>query len=296
MPMNRESQPSDPHEETSAVRRSPLDSEDDAHELQEHEFTLEPEDDGAGPFDEHTAPWGTLPLPPLPPWATTARALLEPPTLPGQAAGVFYDEHPTPAAEPGISTREAANAYAPEFIAAYNQRFARAPRNPHDAHRPLEVHIDLERVFTWQEERRLTGSLTLHYKRVMYVVDPDCEAAKMARGKRVLVRENQAGEIVIEHRGVRLPAQAFPKDSARIRQGAIVENKLLGPTLELIQTVQRERDKATLQTRRITLREEDMLRKSMGDHGLPHRRPKRAAQQQHPLAAVLEWARAQTEP
>ena len=148
-------------------------------------------------------------------------------------------------------------------------------------------------MFTWQEDRRLTGSLTLHYKRVMYVVDQDGEAAKLARGKRVLVRENQAGEIVIEHRGLRLPAQAFPKDSARIRQGAIVENKLLGPTLELIQTVQRERDKATLQTRRITLREEDPLRKSMGEDGLAHRRPKRVAQQQHPLAAVMEWARAE---
>jgi transposase len=197
----------------------------------------------------------------------------------------------------GISNREAANAYAPEFIAAYNRRFARAPRNPHDAHRPVEAHVDLDRVFTWQEERRLTGSLTLHYKRVMYVVDPDCEAAKMARGKRVLVRESQAGEIVIEHHGERLPAHAFPKDAARIRQGAIVDNKLLGSTLELIQTLQRERDKAALQTRRFTLREEDLLRKSMGDDGLPHRRSKRTAQQQpHPLADVLEWARAQTDP
>jgi len=197
----------------------------------------------------------------------------------------------------GISNRVAANAYAPEFIAAYNQRFARAPRNPHDAHRPVGVHVDLERVFTWQEERRLTGSLTLHYKRVMYVVDPDCEAAKMARGKRVLVREDHAGEVVIEHHGVRLPAHAFPKDAARIRQGAIVDNKLLGPTLELIQTVQRERDKATLQTRRITLREEDLLRKSMGDDGLSSRRSKRTVMQQpHPLADVMEWARAQTDP
>jgi hypothetical protein len=144
-------------------------------------------------------------------------------------------------------------------------------------HRAVGVRVDLDRVFTWQEERRLTGSLTLHYKRVVYVVDPDCEAAKSARGKRVLVREDQAGEVVIEHHGVRLPAHAFPKDAARVRQGAIVDNKLLGPTLELIQAVQRERVKETLQTRRLTLREEDLMRKSMGDNGLHNRRPKRAA-------------------
>ena len=88
----------------------------------------------------------------------------------------------------GISNREAANAYAPEFIATYNRRFARAPRNPHDAHRPVGGHIDLERVFTWQEQRRLTGNLTLHYKRVMYVVDPDCDAAKMAQQTRARAR------------------------------------------------------------------------------------------------------------
>jgi len=61
--------------------------------------------------------------------------------------------------------------------------------------------------------------------------------------------------------------------------------------------VQRERDKATLQTRRITLREEDLLRKSMDDDGLPNRRAKRTVKQQpHPLADVMEWARAQTDP
>jgi hypothetical protein len=33
---------------------------------------------------------------------------------------------------------EAANAFAPEFIADYNRRFARAARSEHDAHRPLQ--------------------------------------------------------------------------------------------------------------------------------------------------------------
>jgi len=35
-----------------------------------------------------------------------------------------------------ISELDAANAFAPEFIADYNRRFARAPRSEHDAHRP----------------------------------------------------------------------------------------------------------------------------------------------------------------
>jgi hypothetical protein len=37
----------------------------------------------------------------------------------------------------GIVDRDAANAYAQEFAESYNRRFARVPRNDHDAHRPL---------------------------------------------------------------------------------------------------------------------------------------------------------------
>jgi hypothetical protein len=55
-----------------------------------------------------------------------------------------------------ISTRDAANAYAPAFMEDYNRRFGREPQSTHDAHRSLLPHEKLDRVFTWQEERRLT--------------------------------------------------------------------------------------------------------------------------------------------
>ena len=59
--------------------------------------------------------------------------------------------------------------------------------------------------------------------------------------------------------------------------------------------MQRERDKETLQTRRVTLREEDLLRKAMGEEGLPNRRPKRAAKRPHPLVEVMDRAFAQAD-
>jgi hypothetical protein len=37
----------------------------------------------------------------------------------------------------GISSVDAANEFAPEFIADYNARFGKAPRNAFDAHRPV---------------------------------------------------------------------------------------------------------------------------------------------------------------
>ncbi|HTU60169.1 MAG TPA: hypothetical protein VMF89_17075, partial [Polyangiales bacterium] len=173
----------------------------------------------------------------------------------------------------GLATREAANQYAPVFMADYNRRFARQPASSHDAHRPLLPSEKLERVFTWQEERRLTLNLTLHYKRVLYLVEPS-DAARSAAGRQVLVRETSEGAVTIEDKGVALPARAFPKDG-RVEQAAIVENKLLAAALTDVQRRQQERTTETLAKRQLTLRDEDLLRKSVGDAGLPSRRPGR---------------------
>ena len=72
-----------------------------------------------------------------------------------------------------MSARAAlANPYLSEFRADYNQRFAREPLNVHDAHRPLRDDDDLDLIFTWQEDRKLSRNLTFQYTRVMYIVEP----------------------------------------------------------------------------------------------------------------------------
>lgn len=43
----------------------------------------------------------------------------------------------------GISTPEAANAFADEFMTDYNRRFAKPPRHDFDVHRPLENNENL---------------------------------------------------------------------------------------------------------------------------------------------------------
>ncbi len=43
----------------------------------------------------------------------------------------------------GISSVDAANDFADEFMADYNRRFAKAPRHDFDVHRPLETDDDL---------------------------------------------------------------------------------------------------------------------------------------------------------
>ena len=61
----------------------------------------------------------------------------------------------------GICNIEQGNAYLPEFKEDYDRRFGREPRNPHDAHRPLLPHDNIETLFRLHEERRLTNNLTV---------------------------------------------------------------------------------------------------------------------------------------
>jgi hypothetical protein len=51
----------------------------------------------------------------------------------------------------GISTMADGNAYLPDFIADFNQRFAVEARSSVNAHRPLTAKEDLTRILTWQE-------------------------------------------------------------------------------------------------------------------------------------------------
>jgi hypothetical protein len=99
----------------------------------------------------------------------------------------------------------------------------------------------------------------------------------------------------------------FAKD-ARVNPGAIVENKALGHTLRIIQQAQQERDQERLQTKRMTLRDKDKLRKAMGIQEELHAKPKRVRKPQtyppmqlsvtspphpDPLARVPAWANGQ---
>jgi hypothetical protein len=53
----------------------------------------------------------------------------------------------------GISPCEAANAWAPCFIADFNRRFGKPPRSDHNAHRPLHADGDLRQILAWRVPR-----------------------------------------------------------------------------------------------------------------------------------------------
>lgn len=169
----------------------------------------------------------------------------------------------------GISTPEAGNAYLPEFQADYNARFGREPASEHDAHRPVRKDEDLARIFTWQEDRKLTRNLTLHYKRVLYLVEPGPETLRLA-GEICRVHEVADGGIEIFHAGRLLPSRALFDKNPHVSQGAIVANKRLGAVLAKIQADQQERDRQRLgRGSKLTLRQKERVRVAQAEASAP---------------------------
>jgi hypothetical protein len=160
----------------------------------------------------------------------------------------------------GISDVDTANAFAPEFIADYNRRFARAPASDHDAHRALRPTDDLSEILRWKELRKLTSNLTVHYRRSLYLVDATREALAL-RGQIVEVHETADGVVSIRHGRTELAASPFRKDGA-VTQKDIEDNKYLSSALRSIQGAQIARDEQKLIDAR-TLRERRELRESL---------------------------------
>ncbi len=64
----------------------------------------------------------------------------------------------------------AANAFMATYVPDYNALFGKVPCEAHDAHRAIREDEDLDQIFTWREQRKVTANLTLHYERKLYLL------------------------------------------------------------------------------------------------------------------------------
>ena len=70
-----------------------------------------------------------------------------------------------------ISSIEAGNAYAPEFMTDYNQRFGVEPASAEDAHLPVRHDKErLKRILSVHSERKLSKNLEFHLDRCRYQI------------------------------------------------------------------------------------------------------------------------------
>jgi hypothetical protein len=135
-----------------------------------------------------------------------------------------------------ISTVAAANAWLPGFVAGHNARFAKSPRNAKDLHRPLTEADNLDEIMAWREVRTVTTNLTLHYDRMMLMLEPTLFARGLA-GKKVDVVNYPDGRFAVQFEGTSVPFRVFDKIQT-VTQGTIVENKRLGAALALVKEQQ----------------------------------------------------------
>ena len=141
----------------------------------------------------------------------------------------------------GICTMEDGNAFLPTFLADYDARFAKAPFNDKDLHRPMLPQDRLDEAFTWRAERTLSLSLTIQYDNILFMLEPT-EFAQSAVHKRVEVVDFPDGRLEVRYKGRSMPYRTFDK-LRRVTETAVIENKRLGGLLELIRQQQQMQPK-----------------------------------------------------
>lgn len=115
-------------------------------------------------------------------------------------------------------------------------------------HRPaLETSDELDDIFSWQEIRKLSNSLTFQYDKVVYLVDSTEENSRLVH-ETVKVLDYPNGQIAILYGYRKLKFTIFDK-LARVEQTQIVDNKRLGNVLKFAQQKQEEFEEKQKRTR-----------------------------------------------
>jgi transposase len=127
-----------------------------------------------------------------------------------------------------IHSHEAGNAYLPEFIQDFNQRFRQEPRSDVNAHRPLTAKEDLARILTWQETRTLSKNLTLQFHKTVYQIQTQRPTYAL-RNAQVTVCLNAQDNITILYNGKSLPFTVYNQQA---QQAEIVSAKQLDLALQ----------------------------------------------------------------
>jgi hypothetical protein len=115
----------------------------------------------------------------------------------------------------GVSNYEAANLFLDEdYIAEHNRRFARAASSAADFHRKRPAKRELDAAFQLEQERVVSLDWVVSYEGRLLQLKRQSRHHAPAKS-RVLVRENQAGELHIEYRGRRLAFEQIARRPAR---------------------------------------------------------------------------------
>ena len=109
----------------------------------------------------------------------------------------------------GISSIEAANAFAPSFMTRWDAKFAVPPRDPVSAHRPwTKTPAALDDDLARREERVLSKALTFRAGGTMYCVKTTGPGTAL-RGAKVTLHHFPAGGMTVHYKDRILPVTAY---------------------------------------------------------------------------------------
>ncbi|MBB3661092.1 hypothetical protein FHX15_006371, partial [Rhizobium sp. BK650] len=133
----------------------------------------------------------------------------------------------------GISNMEAGNVFLPDFIEAYNARFAIAPARSEDLHRPMNLAPDrLMEILCKREQRYVGSQLTFSFERQRIMLQ-ETEVTRGLVGRYVETYAYADGRLDVRWKGYSLPYTVFDMDQ-RVTHAAITENKRLGDILAYV--------------------------------------------------------------
>lgn len=128
-----------------------------------------------------------------------------------------------------INSINQANQYLPEFIQAFNSKFAVEPANPHNAHTPLSETENLDLILSQHHLRTLSKNLSFQYKNLIYQIKTSRQSYTLRRAKVEVIEDPQA-KVTITYNNQRLDytTQALPP------RPKIVDSKHLNQELDQV--------------------------------------------------------------
>jgi len=99
-----------------------------------------------------------------------------------------------------ISSMEEGNAFLPSYLEKHNKKFAKKPQSPIDAHKMVESDLNLEKILCMHYERKITKDLMVFFNSTTYQIT-ETEHKYRLSGQKVLVLENERGEVELIHKG-----------------------------------------------------------------------------------------------
>lgn len=128
-----------------------------------------------------------------------------------------------------IDSQAAANAWLPQFIRAFNRRFAVKPAAPEDAHVPCAGdHDALRRILSVHTQRRLSSNLSCQRNNLLYQVQASGQGLAL-RGADVTILTHASAATEIVWQGQVLPHTCSSKP---VKQRLAVDGKEVNGTVE----------------------------------------------------------------